>query len=92
MAQPVPRLLGIVEMLWAWLAWDTEDLWCSSIQGEMLFLEQKAADITQWLASQALESFDGFLHQVTFHLKAHSSFLPGAAGSPPTVMKLGTEN
>lgn len=41
-------------MLWAWLAWDTEDLWRSSIKGEPLFLtgdqdvwSRKVDDITQ---------------------------------------------
>lgn len=36
--QTVPRLHGTVEMPWAWLAWETEDLWCSFIKGRMLSL------------------------------------------------------
>jgi len=54
----LPRLCGIVEMLWAWLAWDIKDLWCSSIKGGVFSLTgdqevwtRKAADITQWLFS-----------------------------------------
>lgn len=34
--QLVPRFSGTVEMLWAWLVWDTEDLWCSSTKGDAL--------------------------------------------------------
>lgn len=55
-------------------------------------MEQKIADIAQALslASQALESFDGFPYQETFNLKAHSS-LPEASELPSTVMKMRTE-
>jgi hypothetical protein len=47
------RLPGIVEMLSTSLACDTEDLWCSSVKGWMLFLKsdqgvwaRKAAEFT----------------------------------------------
>lgn len=55
---PMPRLPGIVEMLWAWLACDTEDLWCLTAKGWMLFLirnqgvwNRKAAELSWWPGS-----------------------------------------